>query len=406
VLVVDTGRPTGNDLTHDLGHNVSGVGVHDFSGGDVVDGGSTAPTTISVATTSAPDGLMLQGVSFVDASHGWLLAVATGNQSRVVEASSDGGMSWHRLQAPAISSTGDVYGTSMVFATSTDGYVATGAAGGSTTVPGPPWLFVTHDGGGSWQPSPIDAPVVGLEAGLSEDWAVTGCVSTTYQGCVHRLEVSTDRGRSWVQRSVLPGSGSVGGFVRSGSVAWVYQTTSGPTTETASLLSTVDGGTHWSMRPAPCKAAGGGAAGVAMAAFGAQDLWFVSGGGPGSGQQLKAVCRSVDGGQRWQTLASDFDLAHPIGDVPAAGYVGPLAATSDRQAWMGLSRGDVEVTVDRGATWKTAPGLPDTETFPAAIQFLDALHGWIALNVTTDSPDNGIYRTTDGGRSWQHVPIT
>jgi hypothetical protein len=34
-----------------------------------------------------------------------------------------------------------------------------------------------------------------------------------------------------------------------------------------------------------------------------------------------------------------------------------------------------------------------------------AQHGWASIEETTDSPNNGVYRTVDSGRTWTQVRI-
>ena len=57
-----------------------------------------------------------------------------------------------------------------------------------------------------------------------------------------------------------------------------------------------------------------------------------------------------------------------------------------------------------GGSAKNA-GYP-AELFVNAVWFADAQHGWASIEVDTDSPDNGVYRTDDGGRTWSlvHIP--
>ena len=63
-------------------------------------------------------------------------------------------------------------------------------------------------------------------------------------------------------------------------------------------------------------------------------------------------------------------------------------------------------TLDGGATWMVAPasGIP-AGTFFMGVEFVDDMHGWV---VTT--PDENtwepleVYRTTDGGVSWNLLP--
>lgn len=352
--------------------------------------GTTSPTnttTTAPASGSAGPIVNFLGLTFADKSHGWLLA-ADGNQNLIVEASVDGGASWARTTVPTIAGPDDVFGSVITFSDSLNGYVQ---GGGGV-------LYATHDGAHTWVQAPITDRVLRVSVGPSEDWVVTRC-ATTDTACSDRLFVSQDHGDHWAERSRLPAGPNtdLSNVVRSGTTAWAYSVDPTLQPRTPSILYSSDSGAHWAARPVPCVDT------AELQVTGAADLWLVCGAQPGGGVELKSVYRSVDGGLHWVTVASNFDATKPIGSVPIGGYVSTLAATSDRDAWIGLSRGATYVSHDRGATWQEVAGLPPPESFVSAIDFVDAQHGWAAVTVTTGSPNNGIYRTIDGGRTWQHV---
>jgi photosystem II stability/assembly factor-like uncharacterized protein len=54
-------------------------------------------------------------------------------------------------------------------------------------------------------------------------------------------------------------------------------------------------------------------------------------------------------------------------------------------------------TEDRGCHWRNVTPEPGPQWGADAIFFLDRLHGWVATAQT-------VFRTTDGGRSWQKIP--
>lgn len=101
----------------------------------------TEPLTASFEAGSTPISL-----DFVDTLHGWLMlrAPSSPNFSRgVLLATTDGGASWKALPAPPI-------GDEIRFISSSIGWVAGGPAGNQ--------LYVTRDGGQSWQQQSVVAP--------------------------------------------------------------------------------------------------------------------------------------------------------------------------------------------------------------------------------------------------------
>ena len=120
------------------------------------------------------------------------------------------------------------------------------------------------------------------------------------------------------------------------------------------------------------------------------------------------IWRSDDAGQYWENV-SDGQLA--------TASVGALAvAPSDPNviyAGMGEATIRIDVThgdgvyrsTDRGDTW-THVGLADTRHIGAiAVDPTDADTAFVAAlgHASADSPERGLYRTTDGGETWQPV---
>ena len=92
-------------------------------------------------------------------------------------------------------------------------------------------------------------------------------------------------------------------------------------------------------------------------------------------QAAQVLFRSLDGGQRWETISPDLTGAVPgapdcTGDVPveratACGYgviatIAPSPLEKDR-VWVGTDNGRIHMTRDNGKTWQdvTPRGLPD-----------------------------------------------
>jgi len=67
----------------------------------------------------------------------------------------------------------------------------------------------------------------------------------------------------------------------------------------------------------------------------------------------------------------------------------------------------LEVTEDMGKTWSdiTPEGLPMSVVLEHPF-FLDEEHGWVtADDCAGDASRSGLYRTSDGGRTWQRTPV-
>jgi photosystem II stability/assembly factor-like uncharacterized protein len=97
----------------------------------------------------------------------------------------------------------------------------------------------------------------------------------------------------------------------------------------------------------------------------------------------------------------------PGPDVQAGGLVDPLHgwAVVGHRLW---------VTADGGSTWRdvTPPvGFGSGLGNPLGVAFLDAQHGWVAINEAFTSPSDpsygrvDIWRTTDGGQTWSKAQL-
>jgi photosystem II stability/assembly factor-like uncharacterized protein len=348
-------------------------------------------------------GSQVLDLSFVDARHGWTLVWGCDPAcTAAVDSTNDGGASWTRLASIGPFHAGEGRSAQVAFSDELNGYVVLGPpTPPSTSTSGQQnleTLFLTHDGGRTWRASRPPGPVLRVAAGSGEDWALTGTCDANAR-CQDALTVSVDRGRTWTQRSVLPPMPPSPLFVRDRQSGWIYASDLEATT---TLLYTGDGGRHWSPQRSPCPST----ANAALAVTEGGHLWLVCGGEPGAGQQQKSVFRSTDGGEHWQlTASSGLGSSPPTGTIGGSGYVGVLAASSDQKAWLGLNRGTLGSTDDGGTTWASQPSFPPPEVFFGGLQFIDSQTGWAGVVITSDSRGNGIYRTTDGGRTWTHSSI-
>ncbi len=133
-----------------------------------------------------------------------------------------------------------------------------------------------------------------------------------------------------------------------------------------------------------------------------------------------AVYKTLDGGQSWTRISGD--LARQTWEVPAnTGKYGATvtpAATGSITAlspspkdvnilWAGTDDGNIQVTMDGGATWKnvTPPQIkPWTRIFNIEAGHFDPLTAYAAANtMRVDDFNPHFWRTHDGGKTWTEI---
>jgi hypothetical protein len=341
---------------------------------------ATVPPSTGVPVAAPVPGPM----SFVDAQHGWVVAVARlqGAVSNL-DVTTNGGHTWSLAANFSVGFTPKT----LAFATRTDGYV-----GGDT-------LLVTHDGGRSFARSPLPAAPVALLTGPTEDFALTGACDAN--SCTYDLYATIDRGRTWVRRGILRNVAYAAGLVRDRDALALLTGDIYANPPHSQLFVSTDDGARWSSSPSPC---GDGLS--STIASGPTDLWVECGSLQTGGFSYKQIYRSSDR-KRWRLVADNSHEGTQPPHITGGGQGGVLAVADDTHAALGTYRGNLVVTQDGGITWTQARGLPtDAELFVAAVEFPDSQHGFASIEETTDSPDNGVYRTDDAGRTWTlvHIP--
>src|SRR5258708_21631815 len=125
---------------------------------------------------------------FVDASHGWamgLVSLGADKYDQVLQATHDGGESWHQVTLPEI---GNYFW--MHFFNLRDGLILSDN------------FSITHDGGLTWQKR--DEYSRSVETVGDRVWAIqdTNCIQTTH--CNQALVVSSNKGATWQPSRALP----------------------------------------------------------------------------------------------------------------------------------------------------------------------------------------------------------
>ena len=134
------------------------------------------------------------------------------------------------------------------------------------------------------------------------------------------------------------------------------------------------------------------------------------------------VWKTTDGGRTWEEISPDltrasWDVPTSVGKYRAAkeaqptprGVVYALAPSplDAKLLWAGTDDGLVHVTRDGGKQWTDV--TPKALVPWAKVAMLEASHfdrdtAWVAVNTfKLDDTRPHVYRTRDGGRSWEHV---
>ena len=120
------------------------------------------------------------------------------------------------------------------------------------------------------------------------------------------------------------------------------------------------------------------------------------------------VWKTTDGGVTWKNISDGFFKVGSIGSVevslsdPNVVYVGTGSASP--RGNISTGRG-VYKSTDAGKTW-TLRGL-ETEGQIGKLQIHpqdpDLVYAAVLGNIFGSNPERGVYRTTDGGKSWERI---
>jgi photosystem II stability/assembly factor-like uncharacterized protein len=191
------------------------------------------------------DGQVIGPPDFINAQDGWLeigIEAATGNEGVEIYRTTDGGKTWEEVSRTTLQ-TGRAAGHLPWFGLKSGISFLNAHTGWATGGEAPTiWLYVTHDGGGTWQPQPLTWP-----SGVVSSLATTappvffgkdGLLPVLLNG-LHRnldLYVTHDGGITW-QSTSLTGPYALSIDALDVNRVWVPDATR--------LAVTSDGGYHW-----------------------------------------------------------------------------------------------------------------------------------------------------------------
>jgi photosystem II stability/assembly factor-like uncharacterized protein len=283
--------------------------------------------------------------------------------------SQDGGDSWRRLQAnlPA------VYGAGALAVSPVDPrrlYLGvTGASGFG--------FWVSEDGGRSWTRRSRSVPSL-LYADVRD-------ARTVYFVRDHQVQQSRDAGRTW--RPFFGDASSQGVAVlsliqdpREPAVFFVLSSS-------ASLFRTADSGRHW------VAVSGGLPVPHDLASLALGDPGTVLAGGRFEEGHFR-VYRSDDDGENWEPSARGL-----VSTAVSAGTATRSGALFTAVFFDGLLR-----SLDQGATWTRSLDVGFTYVQAFALDPADAATVYAGTTFSFGEDPHFLWKTTDGGDSWQPLP--
>jgi photosystem II stability/assembly factor-like uncharacterized protein len=342
---------------------------------------------------AVPAGFRAVDLTWISNSDGWALGTAPcGNPPCTsIVRTTDGGKSWTGIPAPkarlgqtdSCPSACDLV-TGLRFATARVGYAF-----------GPNSLFLTTDGGASWQRQP-GGSAYSLEIVDGSALRVTGQQPSCAPGCTFSVQRASLGSSDW-HDVALPAGGQQAGAQLAASgrtvvLATFGHTAGGAESATSVLFTSTDGGASWRKIGEPCvqNASGGGPWEVDTVAVTVAPDSSITGLCTERGGAFEHTITSTDGGAHF--TAAPSSLGGGTGSSP-------LGAASSRILLVGLD--PLYRSTDGGGHWQRVDA---GGRGPGAV-------GWIGFESSTvgrvlglDTGDaigsTTVWTTTDAGRSW------
>jgi photosystem II stability/assembly factor-like uncharacterized protein len=336
------------------------------------DGGSTWKRIVG-----PPGGF--QKLVLVNSSNIWALPFSSGTAPTLAH-SLDGGVTWSDVSLPPVEPGFSRFNSDLQFSGATNGLLAATEQGfivATQTFISRQVAWRTADGGASWQP--FNPPASSAFSSNPYQFVDANTVFTlAFPGSA--LERTTDGGATW-QSVPLPT------FINSFLVSYQAYSARRLIVRDASgrAYLTTDGGVHWSVLSA------GGTFSPSL-----NGVWFFdSREGLAIGSDGSSV-RTADGGQTWITTTPNGFFGWRRAQFLADGSKG----------WVISDTGAIYLSTDKGKTWLSP--VPQTSTPLGGVtdfHFIDERQGW-AVSPFAFTGQDTLYRTSDGGLSWQSVAGT
>lgn len=255
-------------------------------------------------------------------------------------------------------------------------------------------LAHTDDGGRHWQfvlPAGVD-----LSEPYQPDWTIApvddqsiGFIGVGRDSSSPRLYVTRDGGRSWTVSALPKDAAKAEEHMltfaddRHGWLVAIWGTAMGQME--VSLFSTVDAGRHWltlwNHKWTP------DIAGIRLLKSGTGFVTYAY-----NAMNYGGITVTFDWGKTWQTVLL------PVPSEGEDNYIIAPIITVDSTHLVAVLRGGVsdvfDTSWDGGRHWAMAGQVPKPGVLDDPAQFLSPSTGWLAL-------DGDLYRTEDGGASWQ-----
>ena len=336
----------------------------------------------------------MTAVAFADSLHGWSVGASCSGACTVeLSTTTDGGSTWSSPRTVGVvrPPEGETLVSPAIRFVGQDGWIFG------------PGIFETHDGGATWRQAAL-APILALEPYANTVWAMEGCASAESSSCPIVMLESQPGSDTWRPAPVQPPI--PGGTVVHLTAPLAMERAAGGATFLAvtradrsqGLYVTRDLGKSWSTLSAPCDAI------VSVRSLDSQRVWILCAAGCCTGNWLKSVYVSSDGGVSWTEQAQAGFTTK--GSIPFGGSAESLIVTSQTTALFGASgNAGVWRTTDSGVTWTpvlTADCFRGGEPV-SELWFVDALHGWALIDGGVGSGCPPLVRTTDGGLSWAPI---
>jgi photosystem II stability/assembly factor-like uncharacterized protein len=247
--------------------------------------------------------------------------------------------------------------------------------------------FVTHNGGLTFEASGLAGLVTDLSIVGDKTWALSRPCPPSVPGCGSTIYSAPTSGGPWRVMHGAP--------VLQYPYLQLLRTSEADAFLAAqatdrTLYVTENGGESWASHPLPslCTQL------QHLAASIGHDVWALCSGSTPSDTQTKELYRSVDAGRSWALVATSNSGADSgVGHLPVSGIVTQLTSVGSGRLLIALDNGTLIESTNAGKAW-VPQGLPANGGV-MQLTFTDAQQGWAIL-----SPNDTLYRTSDGGAHW------